>query len=698
VKQLCLLSASLVLAGLVLVTGAPGFSVRAAPAQQIGTPTLEWAYGGCYASWCETGWYSSPAVADLDNDGAMEVLGAAYTLWALNGEDGTTQWSVSPPVAGARTWPGVVVADIDADGDIEVITAHGSGYVRVVDHTGSEVWTRQDFSNELRGLSVYDLDNDGTLEIIVTAAIGSKSNTRVYEHDGTTRAGWPQLDNDSGYAAGVFNDNAAIGDIDDDGQGEIVVPSDVHYICAYEADGTQIPAHSMYGDKDWGKVGVWESLTIELRGWGECNGDRAESYRTNLAHGPAVIADVNGDGSKEVIATGNVYNCQVGHPPGKYNGVYIFNADRSRFNSSGYNWQTVPVDTGAPLSESYNVIENNQPNPVTADLDGDGELEILYASYDGRVHAFWLDKQEKYDWPYDVYTGGAYRFASEPVVADLDNDGDAEVIFTTWTQKNSGLTGDLVILNYEGNDTPLYQIPLPANRSSSPTWNGALAAPTLANIDGDANLEIVVNTAFAGIAAYDVPGTGNAQILWSTGRGNYQRTGSILTGSLYASSKQVQPVLAEAGDVMTYTITLENPGPDLTDVVVTDTLPGGVSYLGNLSVSSGTYGEAGGVITWTGTVSGGVPVTIRYEVAVNPSLTEPTTLVNTALIDDGRGNVLSRQAQAIANALVTYLPVIQGSVQDFRTDWGARGYPPNLPLPQVSEFPKILDAPVIQKH
>ena len=36
--------------------------------------------------------------------------------------------------------------------------------------------------------------------------------------------------------------------------GEILVPSDVHYICAYEANGVQIPAHVMYGDKAWGVV------------------------------------------------------------------------------------------------------------------------------------------------------------------------------------------------------------------------------------------------------------------------------------------------------------------------------------------------------------------------------------------------------------------------------------------------------------
>ena len=122
-------------------------------------------------------------------------------------------------------------------------------------------WPKRPVTSELRGLSVYDLDADGTLEVIVTAAVGSKVNTWVYEHNGTLRSGWPQLGNTSGYAYGVFNDNAAVGDLDGDGAGEIVVPSDVHYICAYEANGVQLPANSLYGDKAWGAVGVWENLT-----------------------------------------------------------------------------------------------------------------------------------------------------------------------------------------------------------------------------------------------------------------------------------------------------------------------------------------------------------------------------------------------------------------------------------------------------
>jgi hypothetical protein len=510
---------------------------RAPSGQMIQAPVLKWQRGGCYSSWCETGWYSSPAVADLDGDAKPEVIGSAYSIVALDGETGALAWRVAsghdrsePGASNAgRTWPGIVLADVDRDGELEIVTAHGGGYLSVYNQQGyfEAGWPQKPAGSELRGVSASDLDRDGFPEIIATGAVSSKVNTWVYDHGGNLRPGWPQLSNGSGYAWGVYNDNAAAGDLDGDGVGEVVVPSDVHYINAYEANGVQIPANAMYGGKGWGQVGVWESPEIELRGWGTCTaGDaRSERYRANFAHSPSVIADVDGDTIKEVVATGNVYDCIPGYPS-QYTGVYIFKADRSRFNTGGFDWRNPPVDTGAPLSEDYNLIENAQPNPVVADLDGDGNQEILFASYDGRMHAFWLDKSEHGSWPYSVYdpSEGFYRFASEPVVADLDNDGHAEVIFASWTQKGSNQTGKLHILDSLGN--PLQEVDLPAAFGSA-NWNGALAAPTLANIDGDGDLEVVLNTAHSGLVAYDLPGTAEARILWGTGRGNYWRNGYV---------------------------------------------------------------------------------------------------------------------------------------------------------------------------
>ena len=53
--------------------------VSVVPARgDIAAPQLKWQKAGCYSSWCETGWYSSPAVVDLDSNGWAEVI---FTSW-----------------------------------------------------------------------------------------------------------------------------------------------------------------------------------------------------------------------------------------------------------------------------------------------------------------------------------------------------------------------------------------------------------------------------------------------------------------------------------------------------------------------------------------------------------------------------------------------------------------------------------------
>ena len=206
----------------------------------ISSPILKWQHGGCYSSWCETGWYSSPAVADLDGDGAMEIIGAAYKIFILNGSDGSLKLSID--ANGGRVWPGVVVVDLEGDGDLEIITAHGDGYINVFDHTGNIVWSQQAAANEFRSLAVADLDGDGDMEIVVGQAKLDKINVWVFEHTGTLRSGWPQLSNDEGSAAGFYNDNLGIGDLDGDGQLEIIAPSDNITICAYKPSRDGDPA------------------------------------------------------------------------------------------------------------------------------------------------------------------------------------------------------------------------------------------------------------------------------------------------------------------------------------------------------------------------------------------------------------------------------------------------------------------------
>ncbi|MFN2198869.1 MAG: FG-GAP repeat domain-containing protein, partial [Anaerolineales bacterium] len=398
---------------------------------------------------------------------------------------------------------------------------------------GNAQWTRHPFSDsgfEVRTLAVADLENDGLIEMIAgRAGAGSTRQLNVFEPDGSVRPGWPaRRDGEVGYGWGMYNQNAAAGDLDGNGTKEIIGPTDTHYITALDKDGNQLYTNAMYDDlhtdgpQTWAQVGVHVDHNVDLRGYANCGVE----HRPNFADSAPVIADLDGNGTPEIIVVGNVYNCATSPYTSLYHIPFIFNADRSRWSGAGYDWTVLPNPDAhaAPISESYNVIETAVPNPVIADLDYDGLQEILYASYDGQVHAYWLDKTEHGEWPYRVYnpSEGFFRFASEPVVADLDNNGWAEVIFASWVQKGTNRTGRLHILDYHGR--VLQEIDLPPAKNGD--WNGAMAAPTLANIDLDPDLEVVLLTAHSGVVVYDLPNSAEAHILWGTGRGSYLRSGS----------------------------------------------------------------------------------------------------------------------------------------------------------------------------
>jgi hypothetical protein len=486
-------------------------------------PALKWQRGGCFSSWCETGWYASPAVANIDGDPQLEVIAGMYDLVALDGESGALQWRAE---SSNRVWPGIAVVDLTGNGSLEIVAGRHGDSLTVYNTAGGVIWTRYPFgSGEIRTLAAADLENDGSYEIIVGRASGGATRQlSVYHANGSIRAGWPaRRDGEPGYGWGMYNQNAAVGDLNGDGLKEIIGPTDTHYITALDRNGNQLPANPMYGaNKVWSQVGVHVSHAVDLRGYANCGSE----HRPNFADSAPILADLDGNGTREVIVVGNVYNCGTSPYTSLYHMPFIFNLDRSRWSGSGFDWTSIPTPDGAagPRSENYNIIETAVPNPVAADLDGDGFLEILFPSYDGRLHAYWLDKTEHGSWPFEVYNPaeGFLRFASEPVVADLDNDGKAEVIFASWVQKGTNKTGKLHIVNYLGN--ALFEVDLPPALNGN--WNGAMAAPTLANIDGDPDLEVVLLTAHSGVVVYDLPGTANAVILWGTGRGSFARSGS----------------------------------------------------------------------------------------------------------------------------------------------------------------------------
>ncbi len=509
-----------------------------------GELTVKWRNGGKYdTQWVANGTYSSPVVVDINNDGKMEIIAATASIMCLDAETGKLLWrantgsDITNPnkdITGSagRVWSDVIVKDIDKDGKLEIIVGSQKGYVAVYDANGKfkPGWPQKPVSDEreCKSVEVADLDADGTYEIIAGFTGNFSQNVWVFEHDGKVRKGWPQLQekydgfihqnitdlnirNSTAYAYGIYHDSISVGDINKDGKPEIIVPSDTRSICVYNADGSLVKASPIFGGRTWGKIGAWENYEYEKQvdneGWGRVNMNSPDDMRVagQLALSASTVVDVDGDGTNEVVVTMKMFDAPSGMPPSLYQTVMILHGNRERFKTDKYDWTVLPRSS-PPINsaaEDFLIIDNAMNDPVVEDIDGDGIKEILTSTYDGKLHCFWLDKEEKHSWPFNVYheERNTLEFSSKPTVFDIDKDGSKEIIFTTWTEKDAKVDGRLYILNYKGE--VLKSTDLPGSLGALQT-NGCLAAPVIADVDNDGQYEIVLSTLLSGVVVYEL--------------------------------------------------------------------------------------------------------------------------------------------------------------------------------------------------
>lgn len=506
--------------------------------------------------------------------------------WRINsGRDRTTpyQWFYTDPavnVAG-QSYCDMVVKDLDGDGRKEIVIGYSSGLISVLDDKGyfKPGWPVQ-IPNEskttggpfgVRSLVVDDVDGDGKQEVIAGLGVAYAKSIYVYGCDGKLKPGWPQRQGDvdgilAVYSDGTYANGITTGDLDGDGLPEILMPTDNPFINAYNGDGTLVAANGVYGqtasgkNRPWCSVGMYEDEDEELQqknggyGWGfryEPDKTRKQLYRPGLSSSTLRYVDVDGDGTSEIVTSllmidfTNAYRAPQGTrncftvADSKYMTVAILNQDHTRFHTSQYDWTSYPTNLTHPqlggplnLNDTVSVYDNVQPVPVVADVNGDGKNEILLNSFDGKVHCFGLDGKEFGSWPYVLpQTDTAkplYEFATEPVVADLDGDGNQEVVFASWTDNgkwvtardgglsraNPGVDGAIYVLDGNGNlltRRSLHQAVYQYN--NVPYSNGSYAAPTVADIDGDGLQEILVNTRYYGLCAYKItPGVPTREV------------------------------------------------------------------------------------------------------------------------------------------------------------------------------------------
>ncbi len=128
---------------------------------------------------------------------------------------------------------------------------------------------------------------------------------------------------------------------------------------------------------------------------------------------------------------------------------------------------------------------------------------------------------------------------------------------------------------------------------------------------------------------------------------------------LSASTKTASTPFARQGDVIQFTITLQNSGtPFGESIQVTDVLPSGLEYIPGTMTSSrgGVNDSAAPTLTWSGTLGNNGTVTIQYRARVVTS--KPRTITNTAIISAGSLGTLQRSASVQLNQPILYLPLV----------------------------------------
>jgi uncharacterized repeat protein (TIGR01451 family) len=119
----------------------------------------------------------------------------------------------------------------------------------------------------------------------------------------------------------------------------------------------------------------------------------------------------------------------------------------------------------------------------------------------------------------------------------------------------------------------------------------------------------------------------------------------VSSPDLTSSSKTVSNPGANAGDLVTYRITLSNTGNmHAYQTTIADTIPAQMAYVGNLTASSGVPTFIGGQVQWSGEVRVGLPVAISFEARVNDGAATGTIIENIVEVNDGIHSPFQRSA------------------------------------------------------
>ena len=344
--------------------------------------------------------YHTPIVSNLtddDGDGDIDlddipdlvgVEGFAGRIYICSGDGSGCERLVGPTAYGA----GIAAADIDGDGVANLITADNDE-ICALEPDGSPLWCIDANGYQDNGGPVItDLEGDGVAEVVVAEYILDGPTGAIL-----TSAICPNTD--------TF---PTAGDLDGDGVQEIVCGRS-----AYHADGTEYWNHAGTG--------------IEYLG--------------------SAIVDVDLDGVPEVVVSGTYLGIELY----SYDGTLLAAADAGGVASApcvaDFNGDGLP-EFGVAEQFTFKMFDRELNELWTTpifeeygwascagfDFDADGAYEVVYN--DNNTLYVWDGGTgtERMTWTGYVTAG----LAEYPVVADIDRDGQAEIVFPRETYDYAG--------------------------------------------------------------------------------------------------------------------------------------------------------------------------------------------------------------------------------------------------------------------
>lgn len=370
---------------------------------------------------------SGVTLADLDGIDGLEIivseLSPNHQLHAYNA-DGTMLPGWPLVMQSSWNWAAPSVGDVDGDGDLEIVVNDLGGRTFVWHHDGTELL---DGDNDPATIGVFldrpdgwgysspaihDLDGDGACEMIWGTRVWTGDNALLaYSADGTQVRGFPF---ELGYANVLCS--PAIADLDWDGEDEIIFFTTHHDLYVLRSDGTLYPGfpthYDSVTDDSFGPspgVGnfdgdvdleiVWPvnaglermDLLVVDTGVGDGTaGDIMPGWPVELpanTEGSPVVGDLDGDGLADIVQP--IGNSETETPD-------LIMA----FSSSGEVLPGFPI----PLSGHC------RATPFICDIEGDGDVDLLYGSWDNLLHVW--DLPAAYDpaaVPWPTLQGNAQR-------------------------------------------------------------------------------------------------------------------------------------------------------------------------------------------------------------------------------------------------------------------------------------------------